>query len=119
MIHRFTILGTLPGLNDMIGAARTHWSASATQKKNATEACAEAAEHLDRVKPPINVKIVWFEPNERRDVDNVVAGAKFILDGLVVAGKLVNDSRKQILGITHAVVTDKTHPRIVVELEEV
>lgn len=119
MIHRFTIHGSLPGLNDMISAARTHWSASASQKKNATEACAEAAQHLDRIKPPVTVRIVWFEPNDRRDVDNVVAATKFVLDGLVMAGKLINDSRKQITGITHAVVTDKQRPRIVVEIEEV
>jgi Holliday junction resolvase RusA-like endonuclease len=103
----------------MIGAARTHWSASASQKKNATEACAEAAAGLPGITPPVRVKIVWFEPNERRDVDNIVAASKFVLDGIVAAGKLPDDNRKNFIGISHAVVTDRQHPRIVVEIEEV
>jgi Holliday junction resolvase RusA-like endonuclease len=117
--HSFTIYGTLPGLNDIVGAARTHWSASASQKKNATEACADAAKALPVITPPVRVKIVWFEPNERRDVDNIVAASKFVLDGVVAAGKLPDDNRKNFVGITHAVVTDRKHPRIVVEIEEV
>lgn len=38
--------------------------------------------------------ITWYEPDERRDPDNIMAGQKFILDGLVAAGTIPNDSQK-------------------------
>ena len=31
----------------------------------------------------VSITITWYEPNEKRDPDNVMAGQKFILDGLV------------------------------------
>lgn len=116
---QFVIPGRLPGLNDMIDAARTNKFESARQKKENTELvgwCAKKAK-LPKMKR-VNLSIVWYEPNEKRDPDNIHAGVKFILDGLVIAGVIKNDGRKQIAKISHEIFTDKTNPRVEVEIKE-
>ena len=40
----------------------------------------------------------WIEPDKRRDMDNISAGKKFILDALVWAGVLQDDSWKCVVG---------------------
>ncbi|NLY47586.1 MAG: RusA family crossover junction endodeoxyribonuclease, partial [Clostridiales bacterium] len=60
--------------------------------------------------------ITWFEPDRRRDPDNIMAGQKFILDGLVAAGAIPNDSQKHIKGIVHRFKVDRKEPRVEVEI---
>lgn len=60
--------------------------------------------------------ITWYEPNGRRDPDNVMAGQKFMLDALVHAGVIPNDSQKYIAGIVHRFRVDKQNPRVEVEI---
>lgn len=116
---RFVIKGRLPGLNEIIDAARDHWSKSATLKKEATELCQWAikAASVPHIEKPVVIRFVWVEKDERRDVDNVAAGAKFVLDGLVASGRLPNDSRQWVRGISHEFpAPDKKNPRIEVEV---
>ena len=62
----------------------------------------------------------WYEPNKRRDLDNVSSyGRKVIQDALVEVGVLKDDSWKQITGFTDAFYVDKKNPRIEVEIEVV
>jgi hypothetical protein len=50
---------------------------------------------------PAKVHFELVEPNERRDPDNIAAGAaKLILDGLVKAGVLEGDGWKHITGLS-------------------
>lgn len=116
---KLTIPGRLPGLNDMIDTARGNRYASAKQKKEYTELvawCAKRARlpHFDRV----DIVITWHEPHRQRDKDNIMAGQKFVLDGLVEAGVLENDGWKQIGDVTHRFRVDAKNPRIEVELIE-
>ena len=87
MIQRFEIPGRLAGLNEIIAAARLSKFASSAQKREETNRCAwsarAAAPALVPVELPAVFRFVWIEPNEARDPDNIAAGAKFILDGLV------------------------------------
>lgn len=118
--HRFTIPGRLPGLNEIVGAARYNRFAAASQKKKATELCAQhvIASRIPAFKGPVALTIDWIEPNNRRDIDNVAAGAKFILDALVSSGRLPNDSRKWVKALTHTFPpADKMNPRVEVALE--
>ena len=62
---------------------------------------------------------VWVEPNRNRDKDNVAFAKKFVQDGLVKAGVLVNDGWAQVEGFTDNFVVDKHHPRVEIELVEV
>jgi len=115
----FTIPGRLPGMNEIIDAARNSRFTSAEMKKVNTEFVAWCVKKARLPKMHrINMAIKWYEPNEKRDTDNIHAGVKFILDGIVLAGVIKNDGRKQIAKITHEIYTDKTNPRVEVEIEE-
>ena len=114
------IPGTLPGLNDMIDAARTSKYTSARQKKDNTELvawCAKKAKIPTLAK--IGLIITWYEPNMKRDPDNVQAGVKYIWDGLVVAGALINDGWKQQGPVQHIMAVDRDRPRVEIEITEV
>lgn len=120
MRAQFEIKGRLPGLNEIIGACRSHRMAGATQKKKADDECGQWI-LLGRVPVfpgPVRVHFDWFL-DDRRDPDNVRAGSKFILDALVKAGRLVNDDQKTIVGLSDAFRQDKTDPRVQVTIETV
>lgn len=122
MKARFEIFGRLPGLNEIVAANRSHYHAGAKQKKETTLLCAQYAGlgGVPIFSGPILVIFNWFEPNARRDLDNICGGAKFVLDGLVLAGRIPNDSRKFVQSIFHRFPEpDKKNPRIVVEIEDI
>lgn len=76
-------------------------------KKKWTRVAAEAAraQGFKPIKEPAWVSCVWYEGDRRRDLDNVSAAIKFVFDGLVDAGLLVDDSQKWIRAISHEVMT--------------
>jgi hypothetical protein len=117
----FSIPGRLPGMNEIVNAARHNRFAGAKQKRDETERCALWAMPLKPFNEPVRLSIRWIEPNMRRDVDNISGGGtKFILDGLVAAGKLPNDSRRWVTGIFHEFPNpDKKNPRVVIIIETV
>ena len=113
---KLIIPGRLPGLNDMIDAARASRYGSALQKQVNTELvawCVKKAKipKMDRA----SLKITWYEPNMKRDPDNVQSAVKYIWDGLVTAGVLTNDGWKQQGPVQHIMAIDKNKPRIEVE----
>lgn len=62
----------------------------------------------------------WYEPNRKRDKDNIAAvGRKIIQDALVEAGVIRNDGWNDIRGFSDEFYVDKNEPRIEVEIEEV
>ena len=62
----------------------------------------------------------FFEPNKRRDLDNISAFAhKVIQDALVKSGIIRNDGWKEIVGFVDTFAVDKERPRIEVILQEV
>ena len=104
MIQTFHIEGRLPGLNEIIAAARSgggRWSKYGDMKKKWSRdiALQIMAQH---VKPVIAAKFRfhWTEKTRRRDPDNIIVGKKFIFDGLVCAKILSNDGWDQILSIS-------------------
>jgi Holliday junction resolvase RusA-like endonuclease len=115
-----TIPGSLPGLNDMLDAARRNKYQAAQQKKEATELVAWLArqQKIPHMKF-IDLSITWYETNKKRDKDNIQAAVKFILDGLVAAGVIANDNWRNVGDITHKVRLDRQNARIEVELKEV
>ncbi len=117
---KLTIPGRLPGLNEIIDAARGNKYKAAQQKQEYTNMvawCAKAA-RLPRMER-VDMAFYWYEPNRRRDKDNIMAGQKFILDGLVEAGVLKNDGWKQIRDVSHRFAVDPGNPRVEIELMEV
>lgn len=104
----------------MIGAMNYHRHKGATLKKEETARCAmwAMAGKFPALKVPVRLLIRWIEPNNRRDLDNISGGLKFILDGLVTSGKLINDTRQWVKGITHEFPdADHKNPRVEVEIE--
>lgn len=90
----------LDGLNEVIKAARTHWSHGAKHKK-AQQAIVEwaiKAAHLKPIEGGFRMEIFFAEPNTLRDPDNIASAKKFILDALQTMRIISNDGQKQVLG---------------------
>jgi len=119
MMFNFEIPGPLPGMNDIISASRTHWNKSRQQKKTFTNMCGMSviAARVPVFKDPVHVEFAWYEKNQKRDRDNVSAGAKFILDALVETGRLKNDTAHWVRGISHTFpAPDSKNPRVMVTI---
>lgn len=123
-MNRFVIYGKLPGLNDYTKANRSNRFMANKMKQDIQKnicryivmALRVTLEKVDRY--PIGLTIKWYEPNNRRDIDNITFGTKFILDSMVCMGIIEDDSRKYVDSIEHIVFTDKENPRIEVEINE-
>ena len=118
--QHFIILGRLPGYNEL---HKSNWQLSRRIKQEAMNQVAAAARWA-RVRPaarPVKEEIYCFEPNARRDPDNVTSGAqKVILDALQQMGVLAGDGRKYIADIRcPRPAIDRKHPRVEVTIEEV
>ena len=112
-----TIPGRLPGLNEIFAAAKSHYAKYSNEKKEYTEEVAWLAKQARLPKfEKACLVITWFEPDRRRDPDNIMAGQKFILDGLVAAKVIPNDNQKYIVSIIHRFRVDKQNPRVEVEI---
>lgn len=120
MKQTFVIKSLLPSMNEIINSSKTHWSRYSRPKKILNDAIV-AVFAKQQVKPvteyPVDIYCHWIIPNKRKDPDNISAGVKFVLDGLVNAGILRNDGQKEIKTIHHKFSVDKLHPRIEVTLE--
>lgn len=119
-MNKIIITGRLPGRNEAENAARTHWARGAKLKKEATELVAWECktQHVQKIDGEVIVEVTFYERDRRRDADNVLGGLKYILDGLVVAGVLTDDSRKYVELKINPVEVDKTDPRIEVFLHK-
>ena len=111
------IPGKLPNLNDIIKAAKIKRGPKSypVMKRGWTAAIAVLARNqMEPIKGRVDIVIRSYEPDKRRDPDNVQAGAfKFILDGLVKAGIIDNDSQKVINDMRFPPIrTDKVNPRV-------
>jgi len=109
-VQRFFIPGQMPGLNEIINEAKrmgwragrkgSRWSGYARMKRRWTNEVVLAVRKA-KLKPVRKafLTFIWHEPNRKRDPDNVAAGGrKFILDGLVRAGILPDDTKAHVVG---------------------
>lgn len=115
------IPGRFPSLNDYISAERRNKHIAAKIKRDETKRVSDLATSPDMptFSNPVMVRCIWIEPNSRRDADNVAFAKKFILDGLVDAGVLIDDSRKYVVGFIDVFPEpDKNNPRVIVEIIE-
>ena len=120
---KLIIPGILPNLNDYISAERQHRQKAAQMKKQTEHiVMLMARSQLRKVKfaCPVVMRYSWYEPNRRRDKDNVSSfGRKCIQDALVRAGVLKNDGWGEIEAFSDRFFLDKKNPRIEVEIEEI
>ena len=114
------IPGRLPSLNDIIEAAkkgRGKYQPYAIMKEQYTSDIGWLAKKLPAYER-VDITITWYEPNLRRDPDNIMAGQKFILDGLVAGGVIKDDSQRYINSISHQFEVDRENPRVEINVEE-
>ena len=120
--YSLTIKGRLPGLNEYTAACRTHHQKGGEMKRQAHDLIRWhilAQLRQVRIEKPVFMLYTFYEPDKRRDRDNVSSFArKVIQDALVAAGTLKNDGWGQITGHFDTFKVDKDNPRIVVEFIE-
>ncbi|PXX75317.1 hypothetical protein [Dielma fastidiosa] len=118
---KFVIKGRLAGLNEYTESNRSNPRKGNRVKHREQQIVTTAirSAHLTPIHKPVVVYIDWFEKDNRRDVDNITAAKKFIMDSLVDTGILKDDSRRYVKQIVDCVFTDTKNPRIEVELVEV
>ena len=120
MAEKLVIPGELPGLNEIIAISKEHWAKYAEEKHNRTEEIAYLAKSQIKGKyQKVDLAFTWFCKNKKRDKDNIIAGQKFVLDGLVAAGIIENDGWKQVGNIFHYFKIDRENPRVEILIEEV
>lgn len=118
MIARMVIPGRMPGLNDYVRAERANRYAASKMKREQTERAGIAAveRRMPGFKGPVEIAFTWVEQNRRRDMDNVAFAKKFILDGLVRAGVIPDDTPRYVSGLADRFEYDAMRPRIEVEV---
>lgn len=110
----------MPGLNEYIEAERQNKYLGAKMKRKTEQVvmlCAKSQLRGVSFKVPVVMRYTWYEPNRRRDKDNVSSfGRKCIQDALVRAGVLKNDGWGEVDSFSDSFDVDKKKPRIEVEI---
>lgn len=118
---KLTIRERLPNLNDYTRENRYNRYNGAKMKFSVEQIITGyilEQIRLCKARMPVAVVIRWYEPNARRDKDNVMFAEKFVLDSLVERGIIEGDGWNDILQIFHWCDIDKDNPRVEVEIYE-
>lgn len=120
--QRFWFPGRLPGLNEIIAAAKgaggRGYLYSKMKAKLTSDVVLLARTQRLRPVPRAYFRFTWYERDRLRNPDNIAGGRKFIFDGLVKAGILANDGWGQVAGWSDRFEVSPD-PGVVVEIEEV
>lgn len=125
-MRKITIEGRFPSMNDFIDAnriTRGKFNKGNELKKQTQETMLSSllvAQKGLKIDKPIYLHYEFYEPNKKRDLDNVSAFfIKCFQDALVKAGIIENDTQKHIQGFSVDFFTDRERPRIEIEIEEI
>ncbi len=113
--------GTMRGLNDWRDAIQRSPHAGNDMARAAKKRVAALAreQRVPRFERPVVVIFDWYEPNKRRDLDNVAGtGQKWVLDGLVAADVLPDDNADHVVGIQHWLHFDALEPGAIVTITD-
>lgn len=116
---KLIIPGRLPCMNDLIAANRLNKYAGAGVKKKTQRQIIlilQPQVQGQRFTEKVNIRIEYYEKDMRRDEDNVMSAAKFILDALQDMDIILNDSRKYV-HLMQEVFTDRDNPRIEITIK--
>jgi len=69
-------------------------------------------------KYPVTIVFKWFSKNHRKDIDNIAFAKKFILDGLVMAKVIENDSQQFVCSLADEFFISKENPHVEVLIYE-
>lgn len=114
MMQTLVIDGRLPSLNEYINACRVNRYAGASMKKKCQDAILwEIRRQIKAdIDTPVVITFKWYEPNRKRDLDNICFAKKFILDALQESGRLENDNWRHVEGFSDEFYIDAERPRI-------
>lgn len=122
MRYTLIIAGRLDNMNDYTSACRTNqYKGAKLKQKNENVVKQAIYEQIGRlrIKNPVRMLYRWYEPNKRRDLDNISAfGRKVIQDALVDTRVLQDDGWRYVKGFQDEFYVDKGNPRIEVEIIE-
>lgn len=122
MDYKLTILGRLDALNDYTAANRQNYHKGGRMKKDNEETIIwQIRQQLRNVhiNKPVLIYYRFFEPNNRRDNDNILSCAtKFVQDSLVKTKVLEDDNKAHIHNFYFDTFVDKTNPRIEITITE-
>ncbi len=113
------IPGELPDLNQIISTSKDHWGNYSSLKKTNTQRVAFCTKQVTKRKyKKIDLVITWYCKDKRKDKDDIMAGTKFILDGLAQAGVIQNTGWANVGEIRHKFDVDELEPRVEVRITE-
>ena len=120
MTATFTISGRMTGANEYIRELNSDRNAGNRIKRRETDRAAWSARaaHMPTFFRPVQVSFLWVEPNRRRDLDNVAFAKKFVLDGLVRAQVIANDTAACVTALHDRFAYDREHPRVEVTVTD-
>lgn len=116
--QKLIIKGSLAGRNEAENAARSHWAVGNKLKQDNTNIVKYEclAQKIKAIDGQAYITVTFFEKDLKRDADNVIGGLKYVLDGLVNAKVIKNDTRKLVRLQVNPVELDRVNPRIEVEI---
>lgn len=115
---RFTLPYRLPSLNEYVAKCRSNKYEAAEYKRDIESEIIWLINGIKPIENPVFIDFIWYEPNQKRDKDNVCFAKKFILDAMQKAGVLKNDNNRFVLGFTDTFVYNKT-AQVVAKIREV
>jgi len=115
----YTVKGQLATLNDHDKANRANKFAGAKLKKDMTDLVVWQMKGKKRVTSPCVLSFSWFISG-KHDYDNICFARKYILDGMVKAGVLENDSPKYVIGFggDTFIKVSKGEEKVIIDVEE-
>ena len=123
MTYKVTIPMRLPSLNDMIHDCRGNKYLAAKNKKDIERDISVFLSRLPKMEKPIKIHFHWVEQNRKRDLDNICASKKYILDAMVKCGVLTDDNRNYVTAFTDTFEfpkpKEKKEARVDLEISEV
>lgn len=96
-MSKIIIKGCFTTLNEYINHERANKFKAAKIKKEETNLVFLQVQNK-KIQTPCILKFTWHVKNKRKDPDNIAFSKKFILDGLVKAGVIPDDTHKHIEG---------------------
>lgn len=120
MIQKLYLDFQFPTLNDYTKALKKFRLEGQRMKTQYTDDVSYQCK-IQKIQPytqPIQLAFIYYEKRANRDPDNIVFAKKFILDGLVNAGIVPNDTQKYIKKFTDEWVVDNKNTGVLVIIEE-
>ena len=113
--------GEFPTLTEIISAAKNHHMKYSSMKQEFTERTrVYVLKHLAGVKISVNkatIHLHWIRRTKRADPDNIRAGSKFVLDGLVKSRLLADDGQGNIDCLSDSFGVDRKYPRVEITMK--